>query len=129
MRNSYTRGTSRTCRDVRLESVVRTKAEVERHHDLAHAGNLLRCADRRCSVLGLIIGSVQLKCQTTQTRSLHLCQNPPRMRTTPPTNLTAPRDPWPDNLAAMRRALEEAGVEFIPAKSGKGVGVKLSDER
>jgi hypothetical protein len=26
---------------------------------------------------------------------------------------------------AIRRALEDAGVEFIPAKSGKGVGVRL----
>jgi transcriptional regulator with XRE-family HTH domain len=32
------------------------------------------------------------------------------------------RDPWPDNLTAMRRSLEGAGVEFIPAK---GVGVRL----
>ena len=28
------------------------------------AGNLLPCADRRCGVVGLIIGSVQPKCQT-----------------------------------------------------------------
>jgi hypothetical protein len=28
-----------------------------------------------------------------------------------PTNLTAPRDPWPDNLAAMRRALIHSGQE------------------
>ena len=32
---------------------MRTKAEVERHHDMDRAGNLLPCADRRCSgVLG-----------------------------------------------------------------------------
>ena len=37
------------------------------------------------------------------------------------------REPWPDNLAAISRALEDAGVEFIPAKSGKGVGVRLRD--
>jgi hypothetical protein len=35
------------------------------------------------------------------------------------------REPWTDNLAAMRHALEDAGVEFIPARSGKGVGVRL----
>ena len=35
------------------------------------------------------------------------------------------REPWSDNLIAIRRALENAGVEFIPAKSGKGVGVRL----
>jgi hypothetical protein len=33
-----------------------------------------------------------------------------------------------DNLAAIRRALEEAGVEFITAKNGKGVGVRLRVE-
>jgi len=42
----------------------RTKAEVARHHDMARAGSLLPCADRRCSVVGLIIGSVQPKCRT-----------------------------------------------------------------
>jgi transcriptional regulator with XRE-family HTH domain len=36
------------------------------------------------------------------------------------------RVPVPHNLAAIRRALEDAGVEFIPAKNGKGVGVRLS---
>ena len=35
------------------------------------------------------------------------------------------REPRSDNLTAIRRALEDAGVEFIPAKSGKGVGVRL----
>jgi transcriptional regulator with XRE-family HTH domain len=35
------------------------------------------------------------------------------------------REPWLGNLAAIRRALEDAGVEFIPAKGGKGVGVRL----
>jgi transcriptional regulator with XRE-family HTH domain len=30
------------------------------------------------------------------------------------------------NLAAIRKALEDAGVEFIPARNGKGVGVRLS---
>jgi transcriptional regulator with XRE-family HTH domain len=35
------------------------------------------------------------------------------------------REPWSDNLSAMRRALEKAGVDFIPAKSGRGVGVRL----
>ena len=38
------------------------------------------------------------------------------------------REPWLGNLAAMRLALEDAGVEFIPAKSGKGVGVRLRKE-
>jgi transcriptional regulator with XRE-family HTH domain len=39
------------------------------------------------------------------------------------------RVPIDDNLAAIRRALEAAGVEFIPAKSGgKGVGVRLREE-
>jgi len=38
------------------------------------------------------------------------------------------REPWGDNLAAIRRALEDAGVEFIQAKKGgKGVGVRLRD--
>jgi len=35
------------------------------------------------------------------------------------------RDTTRANLNAIRRALEGAGVEFIPAKSGKGVGVRL----
>jgi transcriptional regulator with XRE-family HTH domain len=35
------------------------------------------------------------------------------------------RVPLDENLAAIRRALEGAGVELIPAKSGKGVGVRL----
>jgi hypothetical protein len=33
----------------------------------------------------------------------------------------------PNNLPAIRRALEEAGVEFNPVKGGKGVGVRLED--
>jgi hypothetical protein len=33
-----------------------------------------------------------------------------------------------DLYYAIRRALEDAGVEFIPAKSGKGVGVRLKVE-
>jgi transcriptional regulator with XRE-family HTH domain len=37
------------------------------------------------------------------------------------------REPRSDNLTAIRRALEDAGVEFIPAKSGKGVGVRLRE--
>jgi transcriptional regulator with XRE-family HTH domain len=36
------------------------------------------------------------------------------------------REPIPNNLTAIRHALEEAGgVEFIPAKNGRGVGVRL----
>jgi tetratricopeptide (TPR) repeat protein len=35
------------------------------------------------------------------------------------------RTPIPNNLAAIRRALENGGVEFIPARNGKGVGVRL----
>jgi transcriptional regulator with XRE-family HTH domain len=37
------------------------------------------------------------------------------------------RTPIPNNLAAIRAALEAAGVEFIPAKNGKGVGVRLRE--
>lgn len=37
------------------------------------------------------------------------------------------RDTTAANLIAMRRALEDAGIEFIPAKGGKGVGVRLRD--
>ena len=36
------------------------------------------------------------------------------------------RDPRLDNLNAMRHAFEIGGVEFISAKSGKGVGVRLA---
>jgi transcriptional regulator with XRE-family HTH domain len=42
---------------------------------------------------------------------------------------TNKREPIPNNLTAIRRALEEAGVEFIPAKSGKGVGVRLREDK
>ena len=41
---------------------------------------------------------------------------------------TNKREPIPNNLTAIRRALEDAGVEFIPARSGKGVGVRLRQE-
>jgi transcriptional regulator with XRE-family HTH domain len=40
---------------------------------------------------------------------------------------TDKRAPIANNLTAIRRALEDAGVEFIPAKSGKGVGVRLRE--
>ena len=40
---------------------------------------------------------------------------------------TGVRTPIPVIMAAIRRALEDAGVEFIPAKSGKGVGVRLRE--
>lgn len=33
----------------------------------------------------------------------------------------------PDNQAAMQRALEQAGIDFIAAKGGKGVGVRLKN--
>jgi transcriptional regulator with XRE-family HTH domain len=39
------------------------------------------------------------------------------------------RTPIPNNLAAIRGALEAAGVEFIRAKNGKGVGVRLREDR
>jgi transcriptional regulator with XRE-family HTH domain len=35
------------------------------------------------------------------------------------------RETTPANMNAIRRALEDAGVEFIMAKNGKGVGVRL----
>jgi transcriptional regulator with XRE-family HTH domain len=40
---------------------------------------------------------------------------------------TNKREPIPNNLTAIRRALEDAGVQFIPAKNGKGVGVRLRE--
>jgi hypothetical protein len=43
---------------------MRTKAEVEHHHNMDRAGDLWRCIDRCCGVLGLIIGRVQPKCLT-----------------------------------------------------------------
>jgi transcriptional regulator with XRE-family HTH domain len=39
------------------------------------------------------------------------------------------REPRDDNLTAIRRTLEDAGVEFIPAKNGKGVGVRLREDQ
>jgi transcriptional regulator with XRE-family HTH domain len=39
------------------------------------------------------------------------------------------RDTTPANLIAIRRALEDAGIEFIPAKGGKGVGVRLREDK
>ena len=39
------------------------------------------------------------------------------------------RAPLDENLIAIRSALEDAGVEFIPAKNGKGVGVRLREVR
>ena len=41
---------------------------------------------------------------------------------------TGVRTPIPIVKGAIVRALEDAGVEFIPAKSGKGVGVRLRKE-
>jgi hypothetical protein len=34
-----------------------------------------------------------------------------------------------DHTPAIRRALEVAGVDFIPAKGGKGIGVRLKMDR
>jgi transcriptional regulator with XRE-family HTH domain len=31
----------------------------------------------------------------------------------------------PENLSTLHSALERAGIEFIPARSGKGVGVRM----
>jgi transcriptional regulator with XRE-family HTH domain len=42
---------------------------------------------------------------------------------------TDKRTPIPNNLAAIRAALEKAGVEFIPARSGKGAGVRLREDQ
>jgi DNA-binding transcriptional regulator YiaG len=39
------------------------------------------------------------------------------------------REPREDNVTAIRRALEDAGVEFIPARGGKGVGVRLREDQ
>jgi transcriptional regulator with XRE-family HTH domain len=39
------------------------------------------------------------------------------------------RIPIDENLLAIRRALQHAGVEFLPAKGGKGVGVRLAREK
>jgi transcriptional regulator with XRE-family HTH domain len=40
---------------------------------------------------------------------------------------TGTRTPIPAIMSAVRRALEDAGVEFIPAKNGRGVGVRLRE--
>jgi hypothetical protein len=36
---------------------------------------------------------------------------------------------FPNNLAAICQALEDAAVEFLPAKNGKGVGVRLREDK
>ncbi|KJC60070.1 hypothetical protein UP10_15480 [Bradyrhizobium sp. LTSPM299] len=38
------------------------------------------------------------------------------------------RETTPANINAIKRALEEAGIEFIPAKGGKGIGVRLKEQ-
>lgn len=38
------------------------------------------------------------------------------------------RIPNNENLHSIRAALEKAGVEFIPERGGKGVGVRCKDE-
>lgn len=38
------------------------------------------------------------------------------------------RVPMDENLLAIRNALEAAGVEFLPARTGKGVGVRFANE-
>lgn len=40
---------------------------------------------------------------------------------------TGTRLPHPNNLAAIRAALEKAGVKFIDAGKSGGVGVRLND--
>jgi transcriptional regulator with XRE-family HTH domain len=42
---------------------------------------------------------------------------------------TGVRTPIPVVKEAIVRALEDAGIEFIPAKSGKGVGVRLKEDK
>jgi transcriptional regulator with XRE-family HTH domain len=42
---------------------------------------------------------------------------------------TNKREPIPNNLAAIQRAFETAGVEFIPARNGKGIGVRLREDQ
>lgn len=37
------------------------------------------------------------------------------------------RVPYPNNLAAIGRALEDAGVRFIPAGKSGGIGVRLTE--
>jgi transcriptional regulator with XRE-family HTH domain len=37
--------------------------------------------------------------------------------------------PIKNNLTAMRHALEDAFVEFLPARNGKGVGVRLREDK
>jgi transcriptional regulator with XRE-family HTH domain len=41
---------------------------------------------------------------------------------------TNKREPIPNNLTAIRRALEDGGIEFLPARNGKGVGVRLRED-
>jgi transcriptional regulator with XRE-family HTH domain len=41
---------------------------------------------------------------------------------------TGVRTPIPIVKAAIVRALEDAGVEFLPAKNGRGVGVRLRED-
>jgi transcriptional regulator with XRE-family HTH domain len=38
------------------------------------------------------------------------------------------RETTPANLNTIRRALEDAGIEFLPARGWKGVGVRLREE-
>jgi transcriptional regulator with XRE-family HTH domain len=42
---------------------------------------------------------------------------------------TGVRTPIPIVKAAIVRALEDAGVEFLPAKNGRGVGVRLLEDK
>jgi transcriptional regulator with XRE-family HTH domain len=39
------------------------------------------------------------------------------------------REPRDDNLTTIRRTFENAGVEFLPAKNGRGVGVRLLEDK
>ena len=38
------------------------------------------------------------------------------------------RDTNPENVSAMMAALERAGIEFLPARNGKGAGLRNTKE-
>jgi hypothetical protein len=49
---------------------MRTKAEVERHHDMARAADLWRCADRRCGVPGWLTRVILFEYNAPQERAM-----------------------------------------------------------